>query len=230
LQQQLQAQKIEVDNLLIAQKQQQAVVDAAQAEQSRLLSLNQQQQDVYNQKIATNQGTIAELQRQQAALNTRGSQRVFITGSERGGDCDNGSGNGGYFRASGGAGDVCNAGKDSITDMHGIENRECTSYAYWYFVNVEGNFDFSAKGDANNWANSSNYGWSYTPNVGSIGVIESGTWGHVTIIQATAGQSYKGQFVPPGQVLVSEMNYDFGGHFRYSLRDTASMKYINNRH
>ncbi len=174
--------------------------------------------------------TLAELQRQQAALNTRGSQRVFISGDERGGACDNGSGNGGYYKASGTQGNVCDSPKDSIGDWYGIENRECASYAYWYFIKVEGNFDFYTTGDAKYWASNSNYGWSYSPQVGAIGVIESGTWGHVVIVHATPGQTYKGQSVPDGKVLVSEMNYDFNGYFRYSLRDTASMKYINPRH
>jgi surface antigen len=52
--------------------------------------------------------------------------------------------------------------------------------------------------------------------VGAIAVETSGYYGHVAIVQALPGETYEGQAVPAGYVLVSEMNYDWKGHFRYS--------------
>ena len=86
LQQQLQAQKVEVEQLLATQQQQQAQLDSSQAEQSRLLSLNQQQQDAYNSQIQANKSQISELQRQQAEINRRNSLAANVQASGGSGD------------------------------------------------------------------------------------------------------------------------------------------------
>ncbi len=226
IQGQLKSQKDQVEALLQTQKNQQSQIAAAQAEQSHLLAMNEGQQSAYNQKTQGNQARIEELQRKQAALNAQGSSRVSISGDERGGSCDAGSGNGGYRLASGAGGDVCDAPKDSVLDWAGIENRECTSYAYWYFKRVLGNSDFSARGDAKMWVDTSNYPVHDWPKAGSIGVKTAGTYGHVTIVQAVGPATWKGVNVPAGQVLTSEMNSDFTGKFSYMLRDIVSMQYI----
>lgn len=153
-------------------------------------------------------------QAQQATLiqeNTVAVKPVKPTGS--GGACDAGAGNGGYPM------DWCDARMDSISTVSYSSdriNRECTSYAYWYFTTVEGHADFHATGNANRWARTSNYPAHVSPAVGAIAVETGGYYGHVAIVQALAGQTYDGQTVPDGYVLVSEMNYDWQGHFRYS--------------
>ncbi len=156
-----------------------------------------------------------QLRAQQAAIIQKGTLKAFVlpklTGA--GGACDSGQGNGSYPAA------WCNAPMDSIaTIAYGGEpiNRECTSYAYWYFTSVEGDTDFRPTGDAKYWASTSNYPTHSTPAVGSIAVETRGAYGHVAIVQALAGQRYAGEVVPAGYVLVSEMNYDWNGHFRYS--------------
>jgi phage tail tube protein FII len=226
LQNELQAQKQEIDTLLIAQRLQQQQLDEDRAKQNELLAFNTQQRNDYNTKISANQDKIRALQAAQAALNQQGASQVSITGDERGGACDGGSGNGGYRLASGVMGDVCDAPKDAILDWAGVENRECTSYAYWYFKRVAGNADFTASGDAKYWVTTSNYPVHSWPKSGAIGVKTDGQWGHVTIVQAVGPSSYKGVNVPAGQVLTSEMNSDLTGKFSYSLRGISSMSYI----
>lgn len=226
IQGQLKSQKDQVEALLQTQQNQQAQITAAQHEQSNLLAMNEGQQSAYNQKTKGNQAKIEELQRKQAALNAQGSSRVSISGDERGGACDVGSGNGGYRLASSAQGDACDAEKDSILDWAGIENRECTSYAYWYFKRVLGNSDFTAQGNAKDWVNTSNYPVHDWPKVGAVGVKTAGTYGHVTIVQAVGPTTWKGVNVPSGQVLTSEMNGDFTGKFGYMLRDIVSMQYL----
>ncbi|HZM63875.1 MAG TPA: CHAP domain-containing protein [Candidatus Saccharimonadales bacterium] len=71
LQAELQAQKDEVDQLLLQQRAQQQQLDANKAEQSRLLSMNQQQQAEFNTQIKGANSQIAELRRQQAEENCR---------------------------------------------------------------------------------------------------------------------------------------------------------------
>lgn len=226
LQNKLKQQSFEVSTLLSSQRAQQAQLADSQAKQNELLSMNRAQQADFNQKIAANQDKIRQLQLAQIALNQEGASQVSISGTERGGDCDAGSGNGGYVLASGPMGDVCNAPKDSILDWAGVENRECTSYAYWYFKRVEGNMDFTVSGDAKYWVQTSNYPVRDAPQVGAIGVKTEGEWGHVTIVQAVGPAMYKNVKVPAGSVLTSEMNGDFTGKFGYNLRAANSMKYI----
>ena len=227
LQTQLSEQKLEVEKLLQAQRVQNEQLSQDRARQSELLAMNTTQRNDFNARIGANQDRIRQLQAAQAALNAQGASRVSISGDERGGACDGGSGNGGYRLASGAAGDVCDAPKDSIMDWTGfIENRECTSYAYWYFKRVAGNTDFTASGDAKYWVNTSNYPVRDWPKAGAIGVKTEGQWGHVTIVQAVGPANFKGVSVPAGQVLTSEMNSDFTGKFSYNLRGISTMKYI----
>lgn len=226
LQNQLQSQKLEVDKLLAAQRVQQNQLALDRARQNELLNYNTAQRTAFNDRIKANQDKIVELQAKQAALNQQGATRVSISGNERGGACDGGSGNGGYHLASGVMGNVCDAPKDAILDWAGIENRECTSYAYWYFKRVAGNADFTASGDAKYWVQTSNYPVHNWPKANAIGVKTEGQWGHVVIVQAVGPAVYKGISVPAGQVLTSEMNSDFTGKFGYNLRGIGTMSYI----
>lgn len=159
--------------------------------------------------------TITQLRAQQAALIVSGTKDVTIASvtSGVGGACDDGGGNGGYPMA------WCNASMDSIQTIPysgSAINRECTSYAYWYFTRIEGHADFRAWGNAKYWAATSNYPTRALPTVGAIAVETAGAYGHVAIVQALPGHKFAGETVPSGYVLVSEMNYDWGGHFRYS--------------
>jgi surface antigen len=159
--------------------------------------------------------TITQMRAEQATIIQSGTQNVSVSSmtSGTGGACDNGAGNGGYPMA------WCNAPMDSIATISYSSdpiNRECTSYAYWYFTTIEGQTSFRAWGNAKYWASTSNYPTHATPIVGAIAVETAGAYGHVAIVQALPGQEYAGQVVPAGYVLVSEMNYDWSGHFRYS--------------
>lgn len=224
LQQQLQAQKVEVEQLLATQQQQQSQLDSSQAEQSRLLSLNQQQQDAYNSQIQANKGQIAELQRQQAEINRRNSLAANVQASGgSGGACDNGNGNGGYPMH------WCDNLQDTIPTIDYSSdpiNRECTSFAYWYFTSVEGN-SLHVSGDAKKWVYTANRPVDNTPEVGSIGVSTAGAFGHVMIILALSGQTYHGFTVAPGYVLTMSMNYDYAGHFHVDQRAASSLYYIH---
>ena len=164
---------------------------------------------------ATPAPTITQLRLQQANLIQSGTVDVSVAAmtSGTGGACDAGDGNGGYPMA------WCDAPMDTVSTI-GYSgdpiNRECTSYAFWYFTVIEGHTDFKAWGNAKDWAQSSNYPTHDLPEVGAMAVETTGAYGHVAIVQALPGQKYAGQVVPDGYVLVSEMNYDWDGHFRFS--------------
>jgi peptidoglycan hydrolase CwlO-like protein/surface antigen len=210
----LQQQKAQVDQLLTAQNAQNAQLSAAQAQQAQLLSLNQQQQGAYDAQVSANKSKISALGAQQAAIIQAGTRNVNITipgpSGGSGGYCDSGYGNGGYPM------EWCNAAQDSLNTAGSFPNRECTSYAYWYFTQIEGHGDFQVSGNANQWLGTSSYPTHSAPAVGGLAVETAGTFGHVAVVQALPGQVYAGNTVPAGYVLVSEINYDYAGHFRYS--------------
>jgi peptidoglycan hydrolase CwlO-like protein/surface antigen len=211
----LTAQKAQVDQLLSALNAQQAQLTASENEQNSLLSYNQSQQDTFNSQIATNKAQISALQKQQAALIQAGTRNVLIPSPSggSGGLCDSGYGNGSYPMP------WCNAAQDTVATIpysSDTINRECTSYAYWYFSQVEGHTDLRVDGNANQWLATSNYPTHSTPQDGSLAVETTGAFGHVAVVQALPGETYSGNTVPAGYVLVSEMNYDYNGHFRYS--------------
>lgn len=158
--------------------------------------------------------TITLEQAEQVSLIQKDTLAVTpVKPSGAGGACDNGAGNGGYPM------EWCDARMDSVqTVSYSADriNRQCTSYAFWYFTTILGHTDFHVTGNANRWAYTSNYPTHATPAVGAIAVQTAGYYGHVAIVQALPGQTYDGKVVPDGYVLVSEMNYDWQGHFRYS--------------
>jgi peptidoglycan hydrolase CwlO-like protein len=242
LQNQLEGQKTQLDQTLATQQAQQTQLSSDQSQQDQLLSMNQGQQATYDAQIAANNGEIAQLKAAQARANESIASSVDITASGgSGGACDVGQGNGGYPSA------LCNASQDSLTDAFGFPNRECTSFANWYFVTQEGQTSFRVSGNAGWWWETSNYPvTTYSPGavkVGAIGVepssslnapiptlhtsIDGGYYGHVMIVKALPGTSYQGVSVPSGDVLVASMNEDGAGHFMYNLWPDAYLLYIN---
>lgn len=186
----------------------QGIGAASHATSTQLASVIQPKKDIASVPVITPE------QAQQATIIQSGTLEVKpVAPIGSGGACDNGAGNGGYPM------EWCDAPMDSIRTVSYSGdriNRECTSYAYWYFTAIEGHTDFHVTGNANRWAYTSNYPIHTTPAVGAIAVETHGYYGHVAIVQGLPGQTHDGKVVPEGYVLVSEMNYDWHGHFRYS--------------
>jgi peptidoglycan hydrolase CwlO-like protein len=224
LQNKLKEQKVQVEQLLATQQQQRDRLASDQAEQDKLLAMNKNQQASYNHQIASNKKKINALQAQQAAINAASTTAVNVSASGgSGGACDVGYGNGGYPMV------WCNATQDTIATIPYSSdpiNRECTSFAYWYFTNMEGK-SLHVTGNAKDWAYTSNRPVTRTPHKGDIFVKTEGPYGHVGIVLALGGQNYNGYQVPVGQVLTMSMNYDYAGHFHTSLYSTGSLYYIH---
>lgn len=252
--QQLQ-EKTQVDQLLQTQKAQQSQLNSDQAQQAQLLAYNQSQQTQYNQQIAADQSEISALKAEQAAAYARVASQVNVSaGSGKGlcalsGSSSQGTGPvAGNGIAAGNYPDAwCNAPQDTVaTEVGSNTNRECTSFAYWYFVNVEGNTTFSASGNGGAWWETSNYPavtWQAGVKVGALGV-EPGTvpenglgapvpslhgsyYGHVMVVVALPGSTYDGVSVPSGDVMVASMNEDEAGHFMYNLWPVDYLMFIN---
>ncbi len=237
LEKQLEAQKIQVAQLLQTQQSQQAQLNASESQQQQLLNYNQNQINQYNQQIASNQSKIATLRAEQAALNEQNSSYISPPSGGYGGNCAtpnypiggtyyysgpmSSSPNGGYPM------NWCNAYMDSITTAGGFPSRECTSFAYWYFTVVEGNSGFYVTGNANQWWYTANRPVDRTPTVGSIMVDPNGYYGHVGIVIAVPGQTYDGRVVPSGYIDTISMNDDWNGHFFAMQRPYSGFYFIH---
>ncbi|HUD05600.1 MAG TPA: hypothetical protein VMR18_01605 [Candidatus Saccharimonadales bacterium] len=251
LEAQLATQATQVAQLLQTQQLQQSQVVADQNKEQQLLNLNEAQQASYSQQLQANNSKISVLEAEQAAANAAEAKGVDVASGSGNGVCalsgssyqgtgpiaGNGVAAGNYPDA------WCNAPQDSMYDSNNILNRECTSFAYWYFVDVEGNSGFSVSGNAGWWWETSNIPaitFSSAVEVGAIGVepstatstqsvpsLHDSTTGHVMIVVALPGQSYDGVSVPGNDVMVASMNEDEEGHFMYDLWPSADLWYIN---
>jgi peptidoglycan hydrolase CwlO-like protein len=237
LENELESQKTQLQQSLETQQAQQAQLASDQSQQNQLLSMNQTQQASYDQQIQANDTQIDALRAQQAAANASIAGTVDIKASGgSGGLCDIGYGNGGYPMS------LCNAPQDSINDPWGFPNRECTSYAYWYFVTQEGQTSFQVSGNAGWWWETSNYPvttWNSSVKVGALGIepssslnapvpsLHGGYYGHVMVVKALPGQTFQGVTVPAGDVLVASMNEDEEGHFMYNTWPVNYLMFIN---
>lgn len=215
LENKLKDKKTKVQTLIQTEKGQKSRLAHDRAQEKHLLSLNKSQQAAFSKKIKKNTEAMDALQAKINEINSRSATSLNIPGGSSTGACDNGFGTGGYPSP------WCNADKDSIFDSWGILNRECTSYAYWYYKHVEGHHSFSASGNAKDWAYTyQNVSRHTEPRVGSIGVSTAPPEGHVMIVRAIGPTTWHNQYVPAGSVLVSDMNHDLHGHFSYNIRAT----------
>lgn len=216
LQVKLTDQKAEVDRLLEDARSQQALLDANRAEQAKLLTYNQTQQDGFSQKMEANQTKIAELRRLQAALISR-----YQVGGTLAGDPNRG----GYPLA------WDQAPKDSLVDTWGMFNRECVSYtAFKVHQNfLEGKVKrdmpyWGGRGDAKKWpdnARAAGIPVDNIPTVNSIAITTSGTWGHSMNVEKV------GTLNGRPAVYVSQYNADFSGRYSEGWRYTTGLQFIH---
>ncbi len=217
LQQQLSDQQKQVAALLSSQQTQRAQVAASKAQVQQLLSLAQQNVAAANQQVKSTNSELAQKQAQQAALLQASSHNYSGTipgaSSGSGGACANpgNNQNGGYPSL------WCNAAQDSLTTPSGY-NRECVSWAGWRWHQMGG--PMPNWGNANTWddnARAAGYAVNNSPAVGALAQTDAGPFGHVAVVEAVQG----------GSVVVSEMNYDNAGHFRYGVYSSSYFQYIH---
>lgn len=242
----LNQQNTQLSNYLSGLNAMNSQLGSAEAQAASLLSLNQAQQATYTQQLQANNQKLSALEAEQAAANAAEAKSVHVANGSGSGVCSIGQGTGpvsdnGIIGAN--YPDAwCNLPLDGGYDSNGILVRECTSFAYWYFVDVEGNAGFSPSGNAGWWWETSNYPVDTNPQVGAIGVepstatstpqvpsLHDSSTGHVMIVTALPGQTYDGVSVPSGDVMVASMNEDEEGHFMYNLWPAADLWYIHTK-
>jgi len=212
---QLGTQKGQVEQLL---KEQQIIRDqlaGQQAEQSRLLSLNKQQQDEYLVQIKTNNTQVKQLQSEQLAAYAAYARR---NGVNQYGE----SGNGGYPSV------WADAPQDSLVDNWGMYNRECVSYTAWK-VSSTGRYMpyWGGRGNAYEWtgnAKASGIPVSNTPTVGTVAI-----WGLDDGLGPYGHAAYVELVHKDGSIEVSQYNFTRGKFSRMNVSPNIArnLDYIN---
>lgn len=191
---QLDSDKATLEKMLTDLNGMRAQVASQQAEQARLLSLNQQQQDELDGQIKTNNAKVNDLRMQQAMENARLGGGKIPAGVP---------GGGGY------PGKWANAPMDTIIDSWGMYNRECVSWTA-FKVYASGRYMpyWGGYGNANQWddnARASGIPVDGSPRKGDVAVSNSGTWGHVMYVESVASD---------GSIYVSDYNQQYDGLYR----------------
>lgn len=213
LQADLQAQKEEIEKLLREQQAKQASLQVSRSEQSRMLSLNQQQQNEFNQLTKNNQAKIDDLIAQQRRANQGGSAGGYyfirFPGNVRDHDVtvdDYPYRNSGFSMQLG----PCSF-SDSYPDhpdRWGYCTRQCVSYAAWA-VERSGRTAPRYYGNAKNWIDAAPASWVYRdPQPGDVAITTSGTWGHAMYVEKVEGN----------RIYVSQYNAGLDGEYSTQWR------------
>jgi surface antigen len=200
LRHQLAGQKETLDKLIKDQESMRGQLATQQAEQNRLLGLNESQQNDLNNQIKNNSAQIAELRNQQILANSR-----FIGGAGSGPAC------GGGYPAR-----WCEIPQDTAIDNWGMYNRECVSYTA-FRVAASGRFMpyWGGSGNANQWddnARASGIPVDGSPRPGDVAISNSGYYGHAMYVEGVNGD---------GTINISQYNAALDG--RYSTRAGLSI-------
>ncbi|MEO5627899.1 MAG: CHAP domain-containing protein [Candidatus Saccharimonadales bacterium] len=210
LKHQLNSQKEQIEKLLADQKQKQSSQQASRAEQANLLSFNEGQQSVYNQKTKDNQSKIDALiaSQRRANFNPDGGYYFLRFPGPVNGINPNAYpyANAG-FGMSPGPGCVDNDGPDPW----GYCTRQCVSYTAWA-VQASGRSAPSFYGNARDWVGAAyarGIQVSRTPQPGDVAISTSGYWGHAMYVQGVSGGSFT----------TSEYNTYLTGQLSYQTRN-----------
>lgn len=222
----LDAQKVEVEQVLAQQKSQKEILVAKETEQQNLLNTTQGQEAAYQQLTAKTSTDMAAIQAQQRAAiaaltnngrNTSGTAGSFVFRNFSG---NQGSCGGGYPSR------WCGIGLDATSDDWALYNRECVSYTAWAAYNRFGKkvSSFMGMGFAYQWPNtalSMGANVDNNPEVGSVAISPISNYtplGHAMMVEQVYGD---------GWVRVSQ--YNFAGTGEYSTMDlkVSSAVYVH---
>ncbi len=197
---QLETQKAETEVVLTDQKNQRAALDAKKAEQQKILDDTKGQEAAFQDLVRTSDAEIASLRSQQIAAN-------LARANNYGGDFTSLPGDGtrgGY---------PINWMSDAamyycMSDDWGMCQRQCVSYAAFKVAQSYGNMPYwGGIGNANQWDdNARNWGIPIgtTPKPGSVGVMDSGYYGHVAWVESVNAN---------GTINISHFNINWNGDY-----------------
>ncbi len=206
IKEQLDEQKALSEQLLAEQQTMRTQLGTQQAEQNRLLALNESEQAKLDAQIRANSSRIAELRRQQAAENARlwSSGRVINVPDTTG-----------YPWAN------VQPFPNSFPDPWGMYKRQCVSYTAWKVWKDGKHMPYwGGRGNAKNWANNARAAGIpvyNTPQPGDIAVSTRGTYGHVMYVEEVFGN---------GTMRISQYNANWTGRYSEAIMSTAGLEYV----
>jgi peptidoglycan DL-endopeptidase CwlO len=204
---QLKTQRDTLEQMIGDQKVMQAKVAAQQAEQNRLLGLNQGQQTELNNQIKNNNAQVGELRKQQSVENARLFGGRVPTGIP---------GGGGY------PGGWAFAAMDSIVDSWGMYNRECVSYTAWKVWSTGRHMPYwGGIGNANQWdENARNAGIPVDNSArpGDVAIKNSQPYGHAMYVEHVYGD---------GTIYISQYNAGLDGYYSEARISAAGLVFIH---
>lgn len=211
---QLDTEKQSVEKLLSDQKAMQDNLAARRAENTRLLSLNQSQQQAFQNEMNANSARVAQLQRRQAGENLKGfisrpsPAKINIRASRS---------------TSGSNYPWANVPfPNSMPDPWGMYKRQCVSYTAWKVASSGRHMPYwGGHGDAKKWddnARASGIPVDGSPHAGDVAISNAGSYGHAMYVEAVNGD---------GTITVSQYNADWRGNYSEGRRKASGLSFIH---
>ncbi|OYW84680.1 hypothetical protein B7Z17_03705, partial [Candidatus Saccharibacteria bacterium 32-49-10] len=213
LQKQLEVQMAEVEQILVDQVNQRALIEQKQAEQQRLLDQTKGEEAAYQQLSAEKSAEINALQAAQAAelaarARSYGGGYTSLTGD---------GSRGGYPTM------WASAPMNAYVDNWGMYTRQCVSYTAFKVSQTYGNMPYwGGVGNANQWpgnARAAGIKTSSVPQAGTVGIVSSGTYGHSAWVESVNAD---------GTINISHFNVGWSGEYAewYNLSPAYFDTYI----
>lgn len=187
--------------------QQQSVVTqiaSKRAEQASILARTQGEESNYRSVIKEDEGKIASLRAQQAAIISSFSTNVQYGGT------------GGYPWAN------ASPFPNSYSDPWGMYQRQCVSYTAWRVAASGRNMPYwGGRGNAYEWPNSARTDGipvDGNPQPGDVAISGAGTYGHAMYVESVLGG---------GKVRVSQYNANWSGSYSVSDVSIAGLEFIH---
>ncbi len=202
----LEQKQRQLDSLIREKQQQQDELGAARTKQQKLLNYTSAQKASFETRINKNNSEIASLRAQQAAAN-QGHFGYSVSPGD--------PGHGGYPTR------LDRAAQDSLIDPWGMYNRECVSYTAWKVQQTFGYMPYwGGHGNAAQWpgnARADGIPTGSRPRVHSVAIWPVGYYGHAMWVEAVYSN---------GNILVSQYNYDYQGHYSEMVISSSDLTFI----
>ena len=210
---QLETEKTDAGRVLEDQKSQRNALAAKESEQQNLLSETNGQEAAYQQLSSDKSIEITKLRAQQAAelaarAKAYGGRYTSLPGD---------GSKGGYPSA------WAYAPMNAYVDDWGMYSRQCVSYVAFKVQQAYGNMPYwGGRGNANQWpgnAKAAGIKTSSVPAAGAVGVISTGTYGHVAWVESVNAD---------GTINISHYNIGWNGDYAewYNLNASYFDTYI----
>ncbi len=224
LNKQLNDEKQAASKLQSDKKAKQKRLGESRSESTRLLGLNQQQQDAFEQSVKANADKIAQAEREKAVQNNKAAeskpaeeaaQPVSEPEPAPAPEPDPILSSASYPWAS-------VPFPNEVSDPWGMYLRQCVSYTAWK-VAASGRHmpNWGGVGNANQWddnAIAAGIPVDTTPRVGDVAVMNTGLYGHVMYVE---------EVYDDGTIYISEYNYDLAGNYSERRISTAGLVFIH---